>query len=120
VNLYAEATGRLGDHVDNSESPAALASGYPVVSLSAGASCAFRIGGPARTDPYEQHTLDSGDLVIFGREAAGVPRREEDPARHHAGGPRSARAGSAELDVPYPVGRALPAEVGRRADATDA
>jgi alkylated DNA repair protein (DNA oxidative demethylase) len=67
VNLYPEAAGKLGDHVDNSESPAALASGYPVVSLSVGASCAFRIGGLARTDPYEQHTLDSGDLVIFGR-----------------------------------------------------
>jgi DNA oxidative demethylase len=67
VNLYSEAGSKLGDHVDNSESPAALASGYPVVSLSIGASCIFRIGGLARTDPYEQHTLDSGDLVIFGR-----------------------------------------------------
>ncbi|HEX8913553.1 MAG TPA: alpha-ketoglutarate-dependent dioxygenase AlkB [Humisphaera sp.] len=67
VNLYAEGTGKLGDHVDNSESPAALASGYPVVSLSVGAGCVFRIGGRAKTDPYETHTLDSGDLVIFGR-----------------------------------------------------
>ena len=67
VNLYPEATGKLGDHVDNSESAAALASGYPVVSLSVGASCVFRVGGPARTDPYDRHTLDSGDLVIFGR-----------------------------------------------------
>lgn len=67
VNLYPEATGKLGDHVDNSESPAALASGYPVVSLSVGASCIFRIGGTARTDPYEAHTLVSGDLVVFGR-----------------------------------------------------
>jgi alkylated DNA repair protein (DNA oxidative demethylase) len=67
VNLYAEATGKLGDHVDSSESPAALASGYPVVSLSVGASCVFRIGGLARTDPFEKHTLASGDLVVFGR-----------------------------------------------------
>jgi alkylated DNA repair protein (DNA oxidative demethylase) len=67
VNLYAEATGRLGDHVDNSEPPAALASGYPVVSISVGASCLFRIGGLAKTDPYESHTLESGDVVIFGR-----------------------------------------------------
>jgi alkylated DNA repair protein (DNA oxidative demethylase) len=67
VNLYAETTGRLGDHVDNSEPKAALASGYPVVSLSIGASCIFRIGGLSRTDPYESKTLQSGDLVIFGR-----------------------------------------------------
>lgn len=67
VNFYPEATGKLGDHVDNSESKDALASGYPVVSLSVGASCVFRIGGLARTDPYETHTLASGDLVVFGR-----------------------------------------------------
>lgn len=67
VNFYAEGTGKLGDHVDNSESPQAIASGYPVVSLSVGAACIFRIGGLARTDPYESVTLHSGDLVIFGR-----------------------------------------------------
>jgi alkylated DNA repair protein (DNA oxidative demethylase) len=67
VNGYDEETGQLGDHVDNSESKPSLESGYPVVSLSVGASCLFRIGGLKRTDPYEQHTLDSGDLVIFGR-----------------------------------------------------
>src|SRR5665213_1501772 len=67
VNCYDEETGQLGDHVDNSESQESLVSGYPVVSLSVGASCIFRIGGLKRTDPYEQHTLDSGDLVIFGR-----------------------------------------------------
>src|SRR3954447_17461836 len=68
VNRYSSADGgRLGDHVDNSEGAAALASGYPVVSLSVGASCVFRIGGIKRTDPYQRHTLASGDLVIFGR-----------------------------------------------------
>jgi alkylated DNA repair protein (DNA oxidative demethylase) len=68
VNRYSLGDGgRLGDHVDNSEGPAALASGYPVVSLSVGASCVFRMGGMKRTDPYERHTLASGDLVIFGR-----------------------------------------------------
>lgn len=67
VNLYAEGTGKLGDHVDNSEPVAALESGYPVVSLSIGAACIFRIGGLARTDPYESVTLESGDLVVFGR-----------------------------------------------------
>ena len=67
VNLYEQEGGKLGDHVDNSEGAEALAGGYPVVSLSVGASCVFRMGGPKRTDPYEKHTLDSGDLVIFGR-----------------------------------------------------
>lgn len=67
VNRYAETGSKLGDHVDNSESTASIASGYPVVSLSIGASCIFRIGGLQRTDPYEQHTLESGDVVIFGR-----------------------------------------------------
>ena len=67
VNLYSEQTGKLGDHVDNSESPAALASGYPVVSISLGALCVFRIGGLERTGPYEKHVLESGDLFIFGR-----------------------------------------------------
>lgn len=67
VNLYEAEGGKLGDHVDNSEGERALASGYPVVSLSVGASCIFRMGGPRRTDPYEKFTLESGDLVIFGR-----------------------------------------------------
>ena len=67
VNLYAQEGGKLGDHVDNSEGAAALAGGYPVVSLSVGASCVFRMGGLKRTDPYEKHTLESGDLVVFGR-----------------------------------------------------
>lgn len=67
VNWYTEDTGKLGDHVDNSESAASLESGYPVVSLSVGASCVFRMGGLARRDPYEHHVLESGDLVVFGR-----------------------------------------------------
>lgn len=67
VNRYAEEGGKLGDHVDNSEGAEALASGYPVVSLSVGAACAFRMGGLTRTDPYEKFTLESGDLVLFGR-----------------------------------------------------
>jgi alkylated DNA repair protein (DNA oxidative demethylase) len=68
ANLYARQDGgKLGDHVDNSEGAAALSSGYPIVSLSIGAACVFRMGGLKRTDPYEKHTLESGDLVIFGR-----------------------------------------------------
>src|SRR3954464_6009473 len=40
ANLYAQQErGKLGDHVDNSEGAEALASGYPIVSLSIGAAC---------------------------------------------------------------------------------
>jgi alkylated DNA repair protein (DNA oxidative demethylase) len=67
ANLYEQEGGKLGDHVDGSEGADALASGYPIVSLSVGASCVFRMGGLVRTDPYEKFPLESGDLVIFGR-----------------------------------------------------
>jgi alkylated DNA repair protein (DNA oxidative demethylase) len=67
VNLYDETVGKLGVHADNSESKESLAAGYPVVSLSIGASCVFTIGGLSRKDPQVSHVLDSGDLVLFGR-----------------------------------------------------
>ncbi len=67
VNLYAEDGGKLGAHADNSESPEALASGYPVVSLSIGATAVFTVGGLSRKDPQVPHLLESGDAVIFGR-----------------------------------------------------
>jgi DNA oxidative demethylase len=67
VNLYDETAGKLGVHADNSESKESLAAGYPVVSLSIGASCVFTIGGLSRKDPQVAYVLDSGDLVLFGR-----------------------------------------------------
>ncbi len=67
VNLYEEDQGRLGAHADNSESPESLARGYPVVSLSIGATALFTIGGTRRQDPQEVHPLESGDAVLFGR-----------------------------------------------------
>jgi alkylated DNA repair protein (DNA oxidative demethylase) len=67
ANLYNETSGKLGVHADNSESKESLAAGYPVVSLSIGASCVFSIGGVSRKDPQESHVLVSGDLVLFGR-----------------------------------------------------
>lgn len=66
ANFYEE-SGKLGLHQDNSESKAALDSGYPVVSFSIGASANFLIGGLKRTDPTEEMVLRSGDLLIFGR-----------------------------------------------------
>ena len=66
-NLYTEAEGKLGLHQDNSETKASLATGYPVLSVSIGSSCIFEIGGTDRKDPKEKHTLESGDVVLFGR-----------------------------------------------------
>jgi alkylated DNA repair protein (DNA oxidative demethylase) len=67
VNLYDEKSGKLGVHTDNSESKTSLELGYPVVSLSIGASAIFTIGGLNRQDPQESHLLESGEVVIFGR-----------------------------------------------------
>src|SRR5262249_57536480 len=52
---------------DNSETAESLARGYPVVSLSVGATAVFAIGGLSRSDPQEPHLLESGDVVLFGR-----------------------------------------------------
>jgi alkylated DNA repair protein (DNA oxidative demethylase) len=67
VNWYDEHDGKLGVHADNSESATSMTAGYPVVSLSIGASCIFTIGGLKRKDPQEEFVLASGDLVLFGR-----------------------------------------------------
>src|SRR5690242_7958240 len=63
VNWYDEANGKLGVHCDNSETPESLASGYPVVSLSIGATALFTIGGLSRQEPQEAHLLESGEVV---------------------------------------------------------
>jgi alkylated DNA repair protein (DNA oxidative demethylase) len=67
MNLYEERGGKLGIHADNSESPASLARGYPVVSLSVGATAVFTIGGLTRQEPQDVYHLESGDVVLFGR-----------------------------------------------------
>jgi alkylated DNA repair protein (DNA oxidative demethylase) len=67
VNWYDEASGKLGVHADNSESDRSLAAGYPVVSLSIGATCVFTFGGLTRKEPQREFLLHSGDLVLFGR-----------------------------------------------------
>lgn len=61
VNFYDEAA-RMGMHQDRDETSRA-----PVVSLSIGDSCTFRFGNTqARTKPYEDLVLESGDLFVFG------------------------------------------------------
>ena len=73
VNFYG-ADSRMGMHQDRDE-----AADDPVVSLSLGAACVFRIGNTEnRGRPYTDLVLDSGDLVVVGRENRlayhGVPR----------------------------------------------
>ncbi|MFC5141358.1 alpha-ketoglutarate-dependent dioxygenase AlkB family protein [Actinomycetospora rhizophila] len=73
VNSY-RGDARLGLHQDREERAP-----DPVVSLSLGAACVFRIGSPHhRRGPWQDVELLSGDLVVFGGEHRlayhGVPR----------------------------------------------
>jgi alkylated DNA repair protein (DNA oxidative demethylase) len=61
ANHYEAGKHKLGMHADNSESKAALDMEHPVVSISVGASCIFKIG-----DPVHNILLHSGDILIFG------------------------------------------------------
>ena len=73
VNYY-DATARMGMHQDKDELSKA-----PVVSLSIGDTCQFRFGNSDnRSKPYEDISLSSGDLFVFGGASRfayhGVPR----------------------------------------------
>lgn len=73
VNFYSSASS-MGLHVDAYEDCAA-----PIVSLSIGEEALFRMGGTAnRNKPWDDITLCSGDLVVFGGPKRfayhGVPR----------------------------------------------
>lgn len=65
VNWYRVGS-RLGLHQDKDESPASLARGAPVVSISIGDTALFQIGGLRRKDPVETIPLESGDAFVFG------------------------------------------------------
>ena len=65
INWYG-ADGRMGLHQDKDESPASIAAGVPVVSISIGDSARFLFGGTRRRDPVETVWLQSGDVVVFG------------------------------------------------------
>ncbi|PWH07584.1 alpha-ketoglutarate-dependent dioxygenase AlkB [Brachybacterium endophyticum] len=61
VNHY-HPDAKMGMHQDKDEHSLA-----PVVSLSIGDACTFRFGNTeARTRPYQDITLESGDLFVFG------------------------------------------------------
>jgi alkylated DNA repair protein (DNA oxidative demethylase) len=73
VNLYAPGA-RLGLHQDGEEPSAA-----PVVTISLGDTCVFRLAGvDRRTGPFTDVPLRSGDLLVFGRDNRrifhGVPK----------------------------------------------
>jgi DNA oxidative demethylase len=61
VNVYAPGT-RMGLHQDRDEQEFAA----PVVSLSFGDDCRFRIGATTRGGPTRSLKLASGDVVVFG------------------------------------------------------
>jgi DNA oxidative demethylase len=64
INVYG-ADARMGLHQDRDEQDFAA----PVVSLSLGDTCLFRIGGHKRSDPTRSLKLASGDAVVLGGEA---------------------------------------------------
>jgi DNA oxidative demethylase len=63
---YYDRAGRMGVHQDKDESPASLAAGHPVVSLSVGDTARFLFGGLRRRDPVDTILLESGDAFVFG------------------------------------------------------
>jgi len=88
INFY-DGQAKLGMHQDKDERSSA-----PVVSLSIGDTCVFRVGNTeTRTKPYTDIELDSGDLFVFGGPSRyvyhGVPKVYEgtaDPATGLASG----------------------------------
>lgn len=63
VNFYAD-DARMSLHQDRDEQDLDA----PVVSISLGNSCLFRVGGDSRNDRTLSFKLSSGDLVILGAE----------------------------------------------------
>ncbi|MDO1584694.1 alpha-ketoglutarate-dependent dioxygenase AlkB [Rhizobium oryzicola] len=63
VNFYDD-TARMGLHQDRDEQDLAA----PVLSISLGNSCLFRVGGLNRKDPTGSFKLSSGDVVVIGGE----------------------------------------------------
>lgn len=61
VNFYAD-NARMGLHQDRDEAEFAA----PVVSVSLGDDCLFRVGGTGRKDPTVSWRLRSGDVVVLG------------------------------------------------------
>jgi DNA oxidative demethylase len=63
VNFYTD-DAKMGLHQDRDEKQLAA----PVLSISLGNSCLFRVGGLDRKDPTGSFKLQSGDIVLLGGE----------------------------------------------------
>lgn len=61
VNWYAEGA-RMGLHQDRDEEDFDA----PILSVSLGDSCVFRVGGASRRDPTRSLRLESGDALVLG------------------------------------------------------
>lgn len=61
VNFYSDEA-KMGLHQDKDEQDLEA----PVVSISLGNACLFRVGGPVRTDKTMSFKLSSGDVVVLG------------------------------------------------------
>ncbi len=64
INFYS-AEAKMGMHQDRDEADFAA----PVVSISLGDDCLFRVGGPKRADKAVSFRLQSGDVVVLGGES---------------------------------------------------
>jgi DNA oxidative demethylase len=64
INVYAP-TAKMGLHQDRDEADLTV----PVVSVSLGDSCLFRVGGRKRGDPTRSFRLNSGDVLVLGGDA---------------------------------------------------
>ena len=64
INFYGAGT-KMGLHQDRDEADFTA----PVVSVSLGDSCLFRIGGHKRSDPTHSFRLTSGDVLVLGGNA---------------------------------------------------
>ena len=64
INYYGPAA-KMGLHQDRDEADFSA----PVVSLSLGNSCLFRVGGGKRADPTRSFRLNSGDVLVLAGEA---------------------------------------------------
>ena len=64
INFYAPSA-KMGLHQDRDEADFSA----PVVSVSLGYSCLFRVGGPKRSDATRSFRLNSGDVVVLGGDA---------------------------------------------------
>ncbi len=64
INLYGP-TAKMGLHQDRDEVDFTA----PVISVSLGDACLFRVGGAKRNDPTRAFRLSSGDVLVLGGDA---------------------------------------------------